>query len=61
MSEQEKLYKPETVAEMLDMSPHTVRAWLREGTIKGIKVAGKVWRIKQSELDRLLQEGGQGE
>ena len=59
-----KLYTPEEVAEILTLSPNTIRAWLRNGHIKGIKVSGKAWRIKQSELERLLEynsQEGEGE
>lgn len=60
----EKLYTPEEVAEILTLSPNTIRKWLREGIITGIKVSGKAWRIKQSELNRLLEynsQEGEGE
>ncbi len=55
----EKLYTPEEVAEILTLSPNTIRAWLRNGHIKGIKVSGKAWRIKESELNRLLEDNSQ--
>ncbi len=56
----EKLYSPEKVAEILDVNPATVRTWLREGTLKGHKLASRVWRVKESELKRFV-EGDTGE
>ena len=49
----EKLLKPEEVAAHLAVSPKSVRQWLREGRIKGLR-AGKLWRIKPAELERFL-------
>lgn len=46
----EKLLSPEQVAEQLGVTPNTVRTWLRDGSLKGIKLGKKIWRIKESEL-----------
>jgi excisionase family DNA binding protein len=52
---QEKLLKPEQVAERLSVSPLSVKKWLRAGRLKGVKVSG-MWRVKESELQELIQE-----
>lgn len=49
----EKTYTPEEAAEILKVIPYTVRKWLRDGKIKGTKL-GRMWRISESELKRLL-------
>lgn len=47
--------KPEKIAEELKVSPATVRAWLRKGELKGIKV-GSLWRIKEEDYKKYLNE-----
>jgi excisionase family DNA binding protein len=51
----EKLLKPEQVAERLSVSPLSVKKWLRAGRLKGVKVSG-MWRVYESELNELIQE-----
>lgn|GEM_PF-503408 len=48
-AEMERLYTPDQVAEYLQIAPKTIRDYLRDGKIKGIKV-GKEWRVKESAL-----------
>ena len=50
----EKLLSPEEVAEQLGLTPNTVRTWLRDGSINGIKLGKKIWRIKEKELQEFL-------
>ncbi len=50
----EKMLSPEEVADLLAVSPNTVRAWLRNGTLKGVKLGKKIWRIKEVELQAYL-------
>ena len=49
----DKLLSPEEIAEILSVSPNTVRSWLRNGTIKGKKYGKRLWRIEASELKGL--------
>jgi excisionase family DNA binding protein len=49
----EELYTPEDLAMMLKISEYKVRAMLRKGTIKGIKIDGQ-WRVRPSEYQRYL-------
>lgn len=44
---------PEEVALRLKVLPKTVRKWLRDGLIPGIKV-GRQWRIAASTVDGLI-------
>jgi excisionase family DNA binding protein len=45
-------------ADRLHMHPATVRIWLRDGKIRGMRLpADKLgWRIPESEVDRVLAE-----
>ncbi len=45
-----KMLSPEEVAERLSVTPNTLSAWLREGTLKGVKLGNKIWRISEEEL-----------
>ncbi|GAH57601.1 unnamed protein product, partial [marine sediment metagenome] len=40
------------VAEILKVSQGTIRRMLDRGELKGIRI-GRLWRIAQSEIDRL--------
>jgi excisionase family DNA binding protein len=42
-----------TAARMMDMSPSTVAAWLRDGRLPGRKV-GRSWRVRVSDLRALV-------
>lgn len=49
-----KLLTPQEVAEHLLLKPVTVKKYLRQGELKGIKI-GNRWRIKESELQNFLE------
>ena len=52
----EKLLTPEDAAARLQVSPSTVRKWLRNGAIKGTKLGGgKLWRISESSIDEFIE------
>jgi len=44
-------YTTAEVAALLNVKPETVRRWLRDGTVRGVKI-GRVHRIDSSDLDR---------
>ncbi len=46
----DKMLTPEEVAIRLSVTPNTVRGWLREGSLKGIKLGKRIWRIKEADL-----------
>jgi excisionase family DNA binding protein len=54
----EKLYTPEMAAELLHVSPLTLRNWLRGGQLNGVKV-GRQWRIRESDLRIFLDPGSE--
>ena len=51
----DKLLTPEKAAELLSVSPKTLRDWLRQGKLKGVKV-GKLWRIWEKDLKDFIEE-----
>ena len=52
----EKLLTPEDAAALLQVSPGTVRGWLRRGVIRGTKVGGgRLWRISESTIDAFVK------
>jgi len=53
----EKLYTINEVCEVLRISRDTYYEWVKKGKLTTIKLSKNVVRIKQSELDRLLQVG----
>jgi excisionase family DNA binding protein len=51
----ERLLTPEQVAERLGLSVLTVRAWLRSGQLPGVKPGGRVWRVREHDLDEYIR------
>ena len=54
---QERIYTVTEIAEMLRVKDYTVREWLRTGQMGGFK-AGRVWRIRQADVDEFIRKGG---
>ncbi len=55
----EKLLTPEEAAERMVVSPKTVRDWLRQGKLKGVKT-GKLWRIRENDLAEFVARNTYG-
>ncbi len=51
-----EVFTPEEVAKKLKINLQTVRKFLREGKLKGIKV-GTNWRIPEDRFNEFLQKG----
>ncbi|MCG0278535.1 MAG: helix-turn-helix domain-containing protein [Thermanaeromonas sp.] len=49
----DRLLTPEEAAEILAVSPKSIREWLRQGKLKGVK-AGRLWRIRERDLEAFL-------
>jgi excisionase family DNA binding protein len=47
--------KAEDVASRLGVKPSTVKAWLRNGTLTGVKLTNKVIRFRPSDVRRLVE------
>ena len=52
--QEDKLLTIEEVAEILRVSSRSVNRYIESGRLKASKLG--VWRIKQSDLDRFLEE-----
>ena len=52
----EQLLSPQEFANRLSISRWTVYAWIQEGKIRSVKI-GRLVRIPESEVDRIVQEG----
>jgi len=50
-----KLLTPAEAAEMLSVSEKTVKKWLRQGKLRGVKVA-HLWRLRKEDLERFIKE-----
>ncbi len=51
----DKLLTTEQVAELLQVHPFTVLKYIKTGKLKAIKL-GRVWRIRESDVERFLEE-----
>ena len=49
----ERLLTPEEVSEYLGIAVKTLKNYLRDGKITGVKV-GSAWRIKKEDLDEFV-------
>lgn len=55
----EKYLLPEEIAEKLSVQADSVRHWLRNGLITGVKL-GRIWRIPEKEIERFLKSYSTG-
>lgn len=54
--ELEKLYTVNEVAEILNVSPMTVRSYIKCEQLKATKIS-RVYRVKQSDLNYFIENG----
>jgi excisionase family DNA binding protein len=50
-----KLLSTRQVADICGVSPRTVAMWLRDGELKGIKLNGFTWRVREDDLDEFIE------
>jgi excisionase family DNA binding protein len=48
------LLTAEQAAAILQLSPKTIKDWLRAGKLTGCKI-GRVWRVKSADLEAFIQ------
>ncbi len=51
-----ELLTPEEAARLLKVDQATVRAWLRAGKLKGVKLGGGHWRISEEAITAFIGE-----
>lgn len=51
----EKFFTTEQVANILQVHPFTILKFIKQGKLKGIKL-GRVYRIKESEINKFLED-----
>lgn len=53
MTEQVELLTLEEAADLLKVDPETVRLWLKEGELQGVK-RGTAWRVTREAIEAFL-------
>jgi excisionase family DNA binding protein len=51
---EDRLLSVADVAKQLSVTEPTVREWIKEGKLKAHRAGARFWRIRQSEVDRML-------
>ena len=51
---EDRLLSVADVARLLSVTEPTVREWIKEGKLKAHRAGARFWRIRQSEVDRML-------
>lgn len=55
MVDERPMLTVDQVGQRLQVSPWTVRKWLREGKLGGVNFGGQVgWRISETDVQKLL-------
>jgi excisionase family DNA binding protein len=52
----EELLTIEQVAEELQLHPDTVRRYIRERKLVGVRISSTVMRVKRSDLNKFIQD-----
>jgi len=52
----DKNYTTDEVAEMLGVTAQTIRNWISNGTLLGIRIGGQ-WRVRHEALAAMLKAG----
>lgn len=53
---EDRLLSVADVSRLLSVTEPTVREWIKEGKLKAHRAGARFWRIRQSEVDRMLSE-----
>jgi excisionase family DNA binding protein len=52
----DKLLTVSEVAEQLSVTEETIRRWLRDGKLEGVRLSRRAgWRIRQASVDAMLE------
>jgi len=55
--EQRSFFTPQEISNLLQVSVHTVRRWIRDGDLPAYRI-GRLWRVKPGDLDHWLEQQG---
>ena len=53
---EDRLLSVGEVSRLLSVTEPTVREWIKDGKLKAHRAGARFWRIRQSEVDRMLSE-----
>lgn len=53
---QDRLLSVAEVAKLLSVTEPTVREWIKDGKLQAHRAGARFWRIRQSEVDRMLSQ-----
>jgi excisionase family DNA binding protein len=53
---EDRLLSVAEVSRLLSVTEPTVREWIKDGKLKAHRAGPRFWRIRQSEVDRMLSE-----
>jgi excisionase family DNA binding protein len=56
---EDEYFTPEELADKLKVSYRTIKKYLLEGSLKGVKV-GRLWRVRASDLKAFLEGRKEG-
>lgn len=51
-----QFYTPEKVAKMLQVTPESIRRYVRSGKLKAIKLGGKFIRVDHQDLEKFIND-----
>ena len=52
----DRLLSVADVARLLSVTEPTIRVWIKDGKLRAQRAGARFWRIRQSEVDRMLSE-----
>lgn len=52
----ERLLSPKEVGELLGINEQTVKRYLREGIIRGVRLTSGTWRIRESDYRAYVEQ-----
>lgn len=55
----QRLITPAEAADLLSVKEHTIRQWLRNKQLRGVKLGG-IWRIRESALEQFVNQNETG-
>ena len=53
---EDRLLSVAEVATLLSVTEPTIREWIKDGKLKAHRAGARFWRIRQSEVDRMLSQ-----